>query len=170
MPATNYIQIYDLVTPIDNAVKSKLEAAELAVLTILSSAADFQKIRPRVFILPKIGTPTGHIRLIHSAAEGEETNNEYHHDQYNFSLQLEFLSNRTPESTASHRQYVAQVRREMMRFTDQHIDASLMPYHVICNCKPAGEEYAINEDSGTEQTILNYTGVIIIRDDAWFES
>lgn len=166
MSAPSYDQIYDIETPLEEAVASKLREAGFFVITRRNVSQEFQQQRPRCEVRVNLGGPTSqaHFHLIPETLE-------QHIDMFKFTLQVQVVTELT--AAAANMQlptYRARVRRLLGGAEKTLIDNDLLPYHFICRIWTAGTDYVLDQETGTEYSTLNYEGEVMIRASAWLGS
>ena len=160
--APSYEPIYDLETPLEEAVAALLVAAGFSALTRLNSNAEFQQQRPRVTIIARETGPTAqaHFHLV------PETH-EKHIDMFAMSLSLELVTEPTATGNTQHPLYRTRIRRIMAKFGPAFPDIDLLPYHVVCRCWTGGSDPRFDTENGIEKTTFTYSLDYMIRSDAW---
>jgi hypothetical protein len=176
MIAPTYDALFDLRGQLEEGIGNAI-TSDLSTYTRLNAAV-FQKDRPRVELICRIGTPLGHKKII--------TPTDRRHDMWNFSLSVRVitpvagaLQRNADESAADfaarqkangdlHAQMVARVQSYLSQLQLASI-TDLVNFPVLTLLLLAGPspDLSLQPQSGYESTGLNYTGQFGIRPDAW---
>lgn len=164
MPAPDLVTVYNLLPAIEENSRATMEQTFDHVFTRKNAVPDMQKVRPYIALKAGLGSQFRHLALC------PDKNERY--DQWALTLQLFLLTepqNKEQENTL-HPLFQAQVRAYMSTFAQSTwSDLANWPYHLIAEAmlETNSQDIVKAQDSGIETSIINFSGVVAIRNDAW---
>ena len=159
MPSVDNIeQVYDVESPLEEAVKAILDALGFNTYT-RTNAPDLSKEIERVEVIAKLGAATGHLRTLPMIAGGLTVRP----DQWQCQLALQLIT----------RAEVGDTTHTTRRATLRNVAAGLqhtvsLPFHAILGqVMDSGTSHTLKPSDGFEFTTLTYNFTIGVLPDAW---
>lgn len=156
--ASNLEEIYDLESPLEEAIKVALDALGFATFTRTNAPTLSHEIE-RVEVVAKLGQATGHLRTSPAVGGGIVAVP----DQWQCQLALQLIT-RADEGSTYH-----VTRRATLRNSAAGLSRSIsLPFHCIAGLLyDAGTSHTLKPTDGFEFSTLSYNFVLGVKPDAW---
>ncbi len=147
---------------IEEGLRGWMDAMGMLAYTRQNATEGLQLPRPRVEIICKLGSSTGHRSVIGGVL---------YNDTWFFDLAIRLICD--PQSVEAANlelnQMVARVRGMMQTFGQStYVDEINFPYHLIVEpLKDTTTDDTLHADQNEEFSILNFSGIVQIRTNAW---
>src|SRR6056300_192883 len=149
---------FETVYDVETAIEAEFAALPDS-MTVYKSRATASKATPYLNIQCLIGEETGRMTVDNAGT--------FRNSAWNFQLLVGIVTNRADDST-THKTWRAKVRKIcadwVARLTQLN---STLDYHVIGNITGVGSSYSVDNENDVDITVLEFSGFVSIRPDAW---